>query len=114
MALCDINGWPTPEREVVFHRAGVVYEKQRKFRLDFFFRDYGLAVECDGGTFRPNTGHTSPLGLEADHTKDFLAFMQDIIVLRLTEITFRNKEVELRVEAALRKRGWCGGNEQCD
>jgi len=53
---------PEPEREVRFHDT-------RRWRFDFAWRAYRVAVEIDGGTFSGHKSHTSGRGIDADNEK---------------------------------------------
>lgn len=101
MAMCEVNGWGTPEREYRFHEPGVVFEKKRQWRFDFAWPDLKLAIEIDGGVFRPMSGHRSPLGITTDRTKDSVAQLQGWQVHRFTELHFREGTVEPIMDAAL-------------
>ena len=105
-AICEYQGWPPPERELRFHEAGVLYQKRRLFRFDFAWPEYRVAVELDGGVWKPSSGHRSPSGITADHEKDFIAQYMGWFVIRINEISFREGHTELWVEEALKLRGW--------
>ena len=100
IALVEVNGWPKPEQEVLFHKAGFIYQKRRMWRFDMAWPDLMLAVELDGMVFRPNSGHTSALGLSSDRVKDAVAQLMGWTVIRFTEVHFRQKDVEPIMEAA--------------
>ena len=61
-------GLPTPRRE-----AKII--EGRKFRFDFAWDAQKLAVEIQGSTWRPNTGHTSGTGIARDYEKHNLAVL---------------------------------------
>jgi hypothetical protein len=61
-------GLPAPRREAKII-AG------RKFRFDFVWDSVKLAVEIQGSTWRPNTGHTSGVGIARDYEKHNLAVL---------------------------------------
>lgn len=102
MALIEVNGWPKPEREVMFHEKGVAFAKKRMYRADFLWPDLKLICESDGGIFNPISGHRTPKGLTDDRTRDVLAQLMGYFVVRLTELHFRNNEAELLLGEALR------------
>lgn len=92
-ALIEVHGWPAAQREQRFHEAGFIYAKKRQWRFDFAWPDMKLAVEIDGGLFRPMSGHRSPIGITEDRVKDAVAQLMGWVVLRFTEISFRNDDV---------------------
>ena len=100
MALCEVNEWPTPEREVAFHEKGYIYQKRRMWRFDFAWPDLMLAVEIDGGLWSPRSGHRSPAGLSSDRVKDAVAQLMGWTILHFTEVHWRDGDVEPLMEAA--------------
>ena len=100
-ALIEVNGWPKPEREVIFHEKGVVFKRRRMYRADFIWPDLKLIVEADGGIFNPISGHRTPKGLTDDRTRDWLAQMQGYFIVRLTELHFRDGLAELMLGSAI-------------
>ena len=74
--LCTQNGWPLPEREVMFAQ-----EIKRRWRFDFAWRDIMLAVEIDGGTGRGGR-HTTITGYREDSHKLNVAMVMGWRVLR--------------------------------
>lgn len=71
-------GLPKPEAEYRFHPV-------RKWRFDFCWPDYLLALEVEGGVFCPTgSRHTSPVGFHNDCTKYNEAALLGYSVLRVT------------------------------
>lgn len=103
-ALCEVNEWPVPVREYRFHEPDALFPKKRQWRFDFAWPEIKLAAELDGGLFRPMSGHRSPMGLTADRTKDSVAQLQGWMVLRFTELHFREGIVEPIMNEAFRQR----------
>lgn len=81
-------GLPEPKRQ-----AQII--PGRRFRADFFWPDYMVAVEVDGETFgrkchqcgdiKAGGGHTRGKGYESDRVKDNEATLLGIWVLRFTK-----------------------------
>ena len=70
-------GLPMPLEQYKFH-------PDRKYEADFFYKDKGLIVECDGGNWMDKSGHTSGAGYEKDRIRDAEALLLGFITLRLT------------------------------
>ena len=70
-------GLPTPIRQ-----AKIIPD--RRFRWDFTWPDRKLAVEIQGSTWVPNTGHTSGTGLARDYEKNNEAVLQGYRCLYFT------------------------------
>ncbi len=78
LTRCWQSGLPSPEREYKFL-------PNRKFRIDFFFKKYRLAVECEGGGWmKRKTGHTSGVGFHSNMEKYNLLTLNGIWLLRFT------------------------------
>lgn len=73
-----LAGLPAPEREHRFHPS-------RRWRFDFAWPSWKLAVEIDGGTFARGrtSGHTSISGMARDREKDAEAAILGWAVLRV-------------------------------
>ena len=83
----------TPEREYVF-------AKGRKFRFDFAWPHYKVAVEIEGGT-RTQGRHTRHSGFEADCRKYNLAVAAEWLVYRFTTEMVTSGEAITIVKEAL-------------
>lgn len=70
---------PKPEREYVFHPG-------RRWRFDFAWPDYKIALECEGGIFSMGR-HTRGKGFIGDCEKYNQAMLDGWIVLRYTTHT---------------------------
>ena len=75
-AYCQARGVGEPATEYAFWPG-------RKFRFDFAWQGYGVAIECDGGTWRGGR-HTTGKGWASDAKKFNEAQLQGWIVLRVT------------------------------
>jgi very-short-patch-repair endonuclease len=71
---------PAPQTEVVFHPT-------RKWRFDFLFVEYAVAVEYDGGVFSGEASHSSVSGILRDIEKINEATLAGFTVLRVTAQT---------------------------
>lgn len=76
------QGFPTPTTEYRF-------APPRKFKFDFAWPDYKVAVEMEGGTYTGGR-HTRPKGFENDCEKYNLAAEGGWIVLRYTGRMLKN------------------------
>lgn len=74
--LCQAHNLPTPEREVVFH-------PERKWRFDFGWLHYWVALEIDGGAWTRGR-HTRGKGFISDMEKINEAQLLGWTVLRCT------------------------------
>jgi very-short-patch-repair endonuclease len=70
------KGYPEPEREYRF-------DPKRKFRFDFCWRDYKLALEIEGGVYSHGR-HLQPKGYTKDVEKYNLAVINGFKLLRFT------------------------------
>ncbi len=68
--------FPRPEREYVFHET-------RKWRFDFAWPQFKIAVECEGGAWTGGR-HTRGAGFVADCEKYNAAAMRGWLVFRFT------------------------------
>lgn len=59
------------------------FDAVRKFRFDFAIPEHKLGIEIDGGIFGKG-GHSTPLGIVRDMTKQNCAVMNGWWVLRFT------------------------------
>jgi hypothetical protein len=71
---------PEPVEEFVFHAA-------RKWRFDWLFKDYNVAVEYEGGVFDETSGHKSTSGILRDIEKYNEATLAGYTVIRCTAQT---------------------------
>lgn len=60
------------------------FDPRRRYRFDFAWPKYRVALECDGGLFLKRGGHTSGTGKRRDAHKDWLATQSDWTVIRWT------------------------------
>jgi hypothetical protein len=67
-------GLPLPERQVAL-------VPSRRFRHDFYWPSYGLAVEVNGGTWIPGTAHSNGAGIERDYEKAALTALAGVWTL---------------------------------
>lgn len=90
--------FPQFVREYPFH-------KTRKWRLDFFFPDYKVGIEVQGGI---HTGghHVTGTGYEKDCDKLNEAQIAGIIMLYVTPKMIKTGEAVVYIERALWGRGW--------
>jgi very-short-patch-repair endonuclease len=91
-------GLPAPTREFKFHPT-------RKYRFDFAWDAYKLAVECDGGTGRV-LAHNSPKGYQYDCERDAEASILGWTVLRFTGNQIKNGSAVTFVERWMKARGF--------
>ena len=70
-------GLPAPERQAKIIPC-------RRFAFDFVWSEFRLAVDVQGGTWKPNTGHSSGTGIERDCEKLNLAILNGWRVLFVT------------------------------
>lgn len=75
-AQVEAAGLPAPEREARFHPT-------RRWRFDFLWRCWMLAVECEGGVYSRGR-HVRPGGFRKDAEKYNAAAMLGYRVLRFT------------------------------
>lgn len=77
MLLCVAHGLPKPEAEVT----GLI--PQRRFRVDYLFREARLVVEKNGQIWKKG-GHSSGTGLLRDYEKNNLLTLAGYRVLTFT------------------------------
>ena len=110
LSQCKSVGLPMPTSEVVFHET-------RKWRLDFTWEEYGVALEIDGGTYthrrkKDESGnlkqsrHLTPTGYYEDCIKLNNACLYGYAPLRADSKMVRNGEALAFVKAALVINGW--------
>jgi len=87
---------PDPAREVTFHEA-------RKWRFDFLFTDYAVAVEYDGGVFDGDPSHSSISGILRDIEKINEAQLAGFTVIRVTAQTVENGTALRYIKRAISK-----------
>lgn len=104
----------SPEGEHQFH-------PRRRWRLDFFFPEYKVAIEVEGGVsthrrskavsqdgaeYYRQSRHLTPAGFEEDAIKYFEAAKQGIFVLRVTsKMVSDHRAVSMAIQL-LESRGW--------
>lgn len=113
-ALLKRDGLPEPEREYRFH-------KDRKWRFDYAFPRWKVALEVEGGVFGftdPKTGkrrmggaHSSITGIKRDIEKYSYAAAMGWLVVRCMPTTLATGETLAFVKGALKSHGWTP-NEQ--
>lgn len=96
--MCRMASLPVLRREVLFH-------PERKWRLDFDFVEYPLAIEIDGGTFSGGR-HTRGAGYEEDARKINEAEIVGYHVLRFTGAMVKSGEALATTERMLIACGW--------
>lgn len=92
------HGLPAPEREVLFHPT-------RRWRFDFAWRDFHVAVEVDGATWSGGR-HTRGKGFEADAEKLNAATALGWRVYRYTATHIRSGYAVNEIRVALERAAW--------
>ena len=87
-------GLPKPEREFRFHPT-------RKWRFDFAWPRYNVAVEVEGGIYSAGR-HTRGKGFERDCEKTNAAVVQGWRVLRVTAKHIKSGTAINQIEQALK------------
>lgn len=77
----------------------------RRFRHDFYWPSARLAVEVNGGTWIPGTGHTSGRGIERDYEKAALTALQGIWTLFVSGRQVKSGQALAWIEALLLRTG---------
>ena len=91
--------WLAPEREFYF-------AKPRRWRFDFAWPEYKVAVEVQGGIFaRTRMGHSNGAAMEDDHEKYNEAQLLGWLVLALGPKAIKRCEYPAMVMRALVMRG---------
>lgn len=83
----------------------------RKFRTDFAWPAYRIALEVDGGTWQMGR-HQRPQGFAADCVKRNSLAVMGWLVLNVTGDMVSSKEALHWVERALAARGWTREHEE--
>lgn len=91
-------GLPTPEREFLFHPT-------RRWRFDFAWFDFRVAVEVDGATWSGGR-HTRGKGFEADAEKLNAATALGWRVYRYTATRIRSGCAIQEIRVALERAAW--------
>lgn len=109
VAMLLRDGIPTPETEWRFHG-------ERKWRFDYAWPAYRVALEVEGGVFGytdPKTGqrrqggaHGSITGIKRDMEKYNYAAAMGWLVIRCLPTTLHKSETIGFVLAALKAHGW--------
>ena len=97
-ADCQAQGLPTPKPEHVFHPV-------RKWRFDFAWRDYRVALEVDGGAFIGGR-HTRGAGFAEDIEKQNEAVRLGWYVLRVLPKNLHKHSTYSLLREVLTNRGW--------
>lgn len=92
-------GLPHPEREYRFHGA-------RRWRFDFAWTEFGIAVEIDGGTMGPRGRHVRGAGFEADAEKMNAATAAGWKVFRYTASHVRTGYAIAQTRVELERSAW--------
>lgn len=90
-------GLPEPEKEFRFHHI-------RKFRFDFAWVDFKVAVEVDGGTWSGGR-HVKGTGFHNDCIKMNLAAVEGWLVLRGDNKMVKSGELLKSLEAVMFRHG---------
>ena len=93
---------PTPETEHRFH-------KVRRWRFDFAYPEYKVAVEVEGGIWSRGR-HTRGKGFQQDCTKYNEAALLGWLVLRVTARHIEDGRALVWLRRALVERGWRDGS----
>ena len=94
--LMQDAGIPYPTVEHQFHEG-------RKWRFDFAWDEYDLAVEVEGATWMPNGRHTSGAGFRKDCEKYNQATLDGWRLLRFTSDMIDDGTAIATIKAAMRK-----------
>ena len=100
--LMAADGLPAVEREYRFH-------KTRRWRFDFAWPEYKVAVEVHGGTWSHGR-HTRGLGFQKDRTKGNEAQLAGWLLLEVTRQHIESGKALVWIRRALAERGWNDGN----
>ena len=99
---------PVVERQLMFAKS-----VGRKWRFDFSFREYMIAVEIDGVVVARRGGqlvvmgrHASITGIREDHDKCNTAVMLGWSVLHFLQTDIRNESALRMTQYVLHARGW--------
>ena len=92
---------PTPHMEYSFHPT-------RRWRFDFAWPEYRVAVECEGGIWSQGR-HVRGLGFQRDCTKYNEAAILGWIVIRVTRRHIEDGRALVWIRRALVERGWSDG-----
>lgn len=95
-----LAGLPVPDREYTFAK-GI----GRRWRFDFAWPAYMVAVEVEGGSYTGGR-HVRPLGFRQDIEKYAHAVMAGWQLLRLTPEIIKSGEALEWVETVMRRQGW--------
>ncbi len=96
-ALCKAAGLPEPRKEFRFHPL-------RLWRVDYYFPEFGLAVEKEGGAFAKKPGrHNRGAGFREDLHKYNALTLQGIALLRFLPEEIRSLEAILVIKQFAQK-----------
>ena len=95
-------GFPAYTSEYRFH-------PKWRFRFDFAFVDYRVALEIQGGTWMKKGRHTHGIGYEKDQQKLEEAHYLGWHVLCVTKQEVEDGRALSRLHRALKERGWNDG-----
>jgi hypothetical protein len=91
-------GLPRPEAEFRF-------SPPRRFRFDFCWRSFGVALEVEGGAWTHGR-HTRGAGFIADIEKYNLAAIEGWLLVRVTPTQIKSGKAATIARQALEARGW--------
>jgi very-short-patch-repair endonuclease len=91
------QGLPSPVREHQF-------DEKRKYRFDYAFLDQKIALEVEGGRWRPHGAHNTGSAIARDCAKYNEAQLQGWMVLRVFPETLHTEETVLLVKRAFEQR----------
>lgn len=73
------------------------FSSERKYRFDYCWPNYGIAIELNGGIYTGRKGHSSIKGLERDYEKLNLAQSLGWIVLQFSAAQIRDSSYVVAV-----------------
>lgn len=98
LGLIERANLPTPCREYFFHPT-------RKWRFDFAWPEWMVALEVEGGIWRGGR-HQTARGYTADCEKYSEAAILGWVVIRVTALTMKENKVIKLVTRGLESMGW--------
>lgn len=83
VSYCRLKGYPIPIPEHKFHMPGIIFDKQRLWRLDLFWESAKLGLEIHGGVFVKGR-HVRGVGMTKDCEKFSVLAIQGCRLLQVT------------------------------